>query len=226
MEKIRVFVVDDHIVVRKGIRMIVDTEPSIQIVGEAENGQSAIRQVKSLQPDVVLMDLVMPGDGGIEAIAEIKRDHPHIKIIALTTFEDADRINAAMEAGADGYLLKDADGEALLQAIQAAQRGDMPLHPRIARYLFTGATKDIDTEDSVECLTEREKEVLKLVAKGWSNKDVAQVLNLSEGTVKVHVSNILGKLNLSSRTEAAVWAVRIGLIVPEEENNNSISHLA
>ncbi len=216
MEKIRVLIVDDHTVVRQGIRMIASTEPVIEIVGEAKNGQSAVKQVKCLQPDVVLMDLAMPEQNGISAITEIKRTHPEIKIIVLTVFEDSDRIKSAMESGADGYLLKDADGEALLQAIQAAHRGEMPLNPRIARYLFGGGKGHL-SPDGVGRLTAREKEVLQLVAKGWSNRDVGQALNLAEGTVKVHVSNILGKLNASSRTEAAVWAAQVGLISPNEE---------
>lgn len=216
MKQIRVLVVDDHAVVRKGIEMFVSTEPAIQVVGDAKNGREAIHQVEDLQPDVILMDLVMPRLGGIEAIAKIKRDHPQVKIIALTTYEDSARINAAIEAGADGYLLKDADGEALLWAIQAAQQGDMPLHPRVARHLFGSAAGHTDTA-SLDRLTEREKEVLQLVAGGLSNKEVAQVLYLSEGTVKVHVTNILRKLNASSRTEAAVWAAQRGLVSPEEE---------
>lgn len=211
MKKIRVLIVDDHAVVRKGVQMIVSTEPLIQIVGEANNGQDAVRQVKDLQPDVILMDLVMPHKDGIEAIAEIKRNDPDVKIIVLTTFEDEEKIKAAMHAGVDGYLLKDADGEALLQAIQAVRKGDMPLHPRVARYLFKGTKRPNDTNGTGH-LTPREKEVLELVAKGLSNKEVAQALHLSEGTVKVHVSNILGKLDASSRTEAAVWAAQMGLI--------------
>lgn len=211
MQKIRVLIVDDHAVVRKGIQMIVSTESIIQIVGEAENGQDAVRKVKILQPNIVLMDLVMPRQGGLEAIAEIKCNYPQVKIIVLTTFEDEDKIKTAIQAGVDGYLLKDADGEALLNAILAAGQGDMPLHPRVARYLFKGATRFGNTNGSTD-LTSREKEVLELVAKGLSNKDVAQTLDLSEGTVKVHVSNILSKLHVSSRTEAAVWAAQMGLI--------------
>jgi DNA-binding NarL/FixJ family response regulator len=211
MEKIRVLIVDDHTVVRQGIRMIASTEPTIEIVGEATDGESAVRRVERVRPHVILMDLVMPGEGGLKAISEIKRNHPEIKVIVLTTFEDEDKIKAAMQAGVDGYLLKDADGEALLNAILAARQGDMPLHPRVARYLFKGTTHSDNINGSAD-LTSREKEVLELVAKGLSNKDVAQILNLSEGTVKVHVSNILSKLNVSSRTEAAVWAAQMGLI--------------
>lgn len=215
MKKIHVLTVDDHAVVRKGIQMMVNTEPAIEIVGEAQNGQDAIRKVKSLQPDVVLIDLVMPHKDGLEAITEIKRDYPDIKLIVLTTFEDEEKIRAAMQAGVDGYLLKDADGEALLQAILAAGKGDMPLHPRVARYLFKGPRSPNGTGET-DRLTRREREVLELVTQGLSNKDIAQVLHLSEGTIKVHVSHILSKLNASSRTEAAVWAAQMGLISDSE----------
>lgn len=211
MKQIRVLIADDHEVVRQGIRMIVSTEPAIQVVGEAKDGLEAVSQVKSLQPDLVLMDLVMPHEDGIEAIVEVKCYNPNIKIIVLTTFEEDDRISAALEAGADGYLLKDADGEVLLQAIKAVQHGDMPLHPRVARHLFKGIMGQVEA-DRLERLTEREKEVLTLVAKGWSNRAVAEALDLSQGTVKIHVSNILSKLNVSTRTEAAVWAAQVGLV--------------
>lgn len=214
MKQIRVLIVDDHAVVRIGIQMMISTEPTIKVVGEAKDGLDAIRQVKHLQPDIVLMDLVMPQGDGVEAIAEIKRDCPNVKIIVLTTFDDDIKIKAAMEAGTDGYLLKDADGEALLQAIQATQQGEMPLHPRVARQLIRGVTNSIDVNGAGH-LTEREKEILQLVAKGLSNKIVAQGLNLSEGTVKIHVSNILAKLRVSSRIEAALWAMQRGLVASD-----------
>jgi len=210
-KQIRVLIVDDHVVVRKGLQMIANTEPTIKVVGEAKNGQQAIDQMEQLQPDVILMDIVMPGEDGISVAGKIKNDHPNVKIIVLTTFEDDKKIDAAMEVGADGYLLKDADGESLLQAIQAVQRGEMPLHPRVARYLFRGEPMHTDN-NKIKLLTEREKEVLHFVAKGWSNKEVANTLSLTEGTVKVHVSNILGKLSVSSRTEAAVLAAQVGLV--------------
>lgn len=216
MEQTRVLIVDDHAVVRKGIQMFLSTEPSIQAVGEAEDGQDAIRQAKELRPDVVLMDLVMPKGDGIEAIAELKRCFPEIKIIVLTTFADEERVRAAMEAGADGYLLKDADGEVLLQSIHAVRQGDAPIHPRITRHLLKSVTKP-QKPDKTRQLTEREMEVLQLVVKGGSNKAIARTLNLSEGTVKIHVSNILAKLNVSSRTEAAIRAVQMGLISLDKE---------
>jgi DNA-binding NarL/FixJ family response regulator len=217
MSQIRVLIADDHTVVRKGIKILMGVEPAIEVVGEAKNGCEAVFLAQILRPDVILMDLVMPQEDGIEAIAQIKRDYPYIKIIVLTTFEDEFRVQAAFEAGADGYLLKDADGEALLQAVQSAQQGGMPLHPNIARHLFRGKTGPIHINKAV-CLTDREQEVLQLVTKGLGNKDVAQTLHLSIGTVKIHVSNILNKLNVASRIEAAMWAVQMGLISVEEEN--------
>jgi DNA-binding NarL/FixJ family response regulator len=232
MSCIRVLVVDDHMVVRTGIQMLFNTEPAIQVVGEAKNGREAIYLAQILQPDIILMDLVMPEKNGIEAITQIKRDSPGIKILVLTTFEDGARITAALEAGADGYQLKDADGEALLHAIQATQIGDMPLHPRITRNLFKfKATREDIYISRVNYLTEREREVLKLITQGLGNKDVAQILNLTKGTVKIHVSNILSKLNVSSRIEAALLAVQAGLVSLEEEKQeahkpNSVSHLA
>ncbi len=216
MKLIRVLVADDHAVVRKGIQMIVSTEPSIELVSEAEDGANAVYRAKECRPDVILMDLVMPVKNGIDAAREIKQILPEIKIIVLTTFEDEFLLKAAMQAGVDGYILKDADDEALLRAIHNVQRGEMPLHPRIARKLVKNATNRV-ASNNTEHLTSREKDVLDLVAKGLSNKDVAQALHLSEGTVKIHVSNILGKLNVSTRTEAAVRATQMGLVPAEED---------
>jgi DNA-binding NarL/FixJ family response regulator len=225
MKRIRVLIADDHAIVRKGIQMIVNTEPTMQLVGEAEDGRDAVTQTQHLQPDVVLMDLVMPDGDGISAIAAIKREHPHIKIIVLTTFEDNYRTLASLKAGADGYLLKDADGEALLQAIQAVQRGEMPLHPRIAHHLLADRVEPTASAKA-EQLSQREQEVLQLIAKGFTNKEVADALDLTSGTVKVHVSHILGKLNVSSRTEAAMLAVKLGLAPPDGASASSLSHLA
>jgi DNA-binding NarL/FixJ family response regulator len=209
----RVLTVDDHLVVRRGIQMLLDTDHSIKIVGEAASGREAIRQAEALQPDVILMDLVMPQGDGVKAIAEIKHFSPNTKILVLTTYRDEPRANAAMEAGADGYLLKDAEGEALLQAIHAVERGEMPIHPRVAPHLMRKHTEG-QGMGGIRHLTGREKEVLQLVAQGLSNRAIGAALNLSPGTVKIHVSNILNKLNVSSRTEASVLAVQSGLIPP------------
>jgi NarL family two-component system response regulator LiaR len=212
----RVLIVDDHAVVRRGIQMFLETDPSIQIVGEAEDCQDAVRKATSLQPDVILMDLVMPHGDGIEAIAEIKRHNPDLKIVVLTTFGDESRVGAAMEAGANGYLLKDADGGALLQAVHAVRQGDMPIHPLVAQYIVRNFAKRNGTNGN-KSLTEREKEILQLVSQGLSNKAIAQILSLSAGTVKVHVSNILEKLGVSNRTEASVLALQMGLISSTED---------
>lgn len=215
MDHIRVLVVDDHAVVREGIRMFLGIEPCLEVVGEAESGQEAIRQAKSLKPDVVLMDLLMPEGPGVEAIAEIKRCMPGVKVVVLTGFGDGPTVRSAIQAGADGYLLKDADGETLLNALQAVLQGDTPLHPRVARHLVADLTPYVDS-----LLTKREMEVLRLIAKGLSNKAVAQALNLCEGTVKVHVSNILDKLDVSSRTEASMKAIEMGLLSLSEVRRN------
>ena len=211
MHRIRVLIVDDHSVVRKGIEMLLTTEPSIKIVGEAANGQEAVDKAKDLQPDVIVMDLVMPEGDGTPAIAAIKGSMPNTRILVLTTFGDEASVTAAIQAGADGYLLKDAGGEALLNSIRAVRRGDVPLDPHVARHLVRGTATGRDTPGGVH-LTGREMDVLRLVAGGLSNRQVANDLGLSAGTVKVHVSNILGKLNVSTRTEAAVWAVQTGLV--------------
>lgn len=216
MKPARVLIVDEHPVTRKGIQWIASTDPTLQIVGEAENGAEAIRQAHILQPDLVLMDLLTPPESGIQTIVELKRRYPNLKVIVLTRFEDINLIKAVMAAGADGYLLKETAIETLRQALQAVQQGGMPLHPRVARQLIGEVTKH-KAIHSPSHLTGRQKEVLQLVARGLSNKEVAQALNLSEGTVKIHVGHILDKLNLSRRTEAAVWAVQMGLVFLQEE---------
>jgi len=210
MEKVRILIVDDHLVVRKGVQILLDTEPDIKIVGEAKDADNAVRLNRQLQPSVILMDLMLPGKNGLEIIAEIKRDNPGVKVIVLTSFEDEEKIQAAMSTSVDGYLLKNADGEELLQAIWAVQKGDMPLHPRVARYLFT--TQQSTSSSNGLYLTERETEIIRLVAQGLSNKEVAHKLNLTEGTVKSYVSQILTKLKVSTRTEAALWAAKKGMI--------------
>jgi len=206
----RILIVDDHPVVRQGIRMIMNTEPAIQIVGEANDGQEAEHQVRSLRPDIVLLDLAMPGKNGVEAMQTIKRIHPEIRIIVLTGSADEESVNAAMKAGADGYLLKDSDPETLLAAIHAVQRGEMPLHPRVARHLIEGVIKRGSPPRTGD-LTTREKEILDLLATGLSNKEMAQILQITKGTVKVYVSKIFRKLDVSNRTEAAIRAKQIGL---------------
>lgn len=220
MKQTRVLLVDDHVIVRKGISLFLDSEPSIKIVGEAKNGSDAVYQAMLLKPDVILMDLVMPKSDGIEAIKELKRCLPKVKIIVLTTFNDKKKVKSAMKAGAHGYLLKDADGGALLQAIRTVLSGGMPLHPSVTDSLVQDITQPRNGNGH-HTLTGREEEILKLVGKGLSNKAVAQELMISEGTVKVHVSKILNKLNVKSRTKATLRAIQMGLITPNGKSNHA-----
>lgn len=207
---IRIVVVDDHSVVRQGLRMFLSLDPELEVIGEASNGQEAIEQVKKLKPDVVLMDLLMPVMDGITATQIIRREHSETEVIALTSvLEDAAVINA-VRAGAIGYLLKDTQGDELCQAIKAAANGQVQLSPKAAERLM----REIRAPESPEKLTERETEVLRQLASGKSNKEIASEMYISETTVKTHVSNILMKLGVPSRTQAALYAVRIGL-VPE-----------
>ena len=211
MNQIRVLIVDEHAMVRRGVRAFLDTDCSILTVGEAEDGEDAMCKAASLQPDVILMDLMLPHQDGIVTIAQIKRAQPQTKILVLTSYSDEKRVKAAMQAGADGYLLKDADGQALLKAIHEVQQGDMPIHSHVAPHLFRMASKCKKAGEG-RPLTGRELEVLRWVVKGLSNRAVAQALGINEGTAKVHVSKIMDKMGVSSRTEAAVEAVKRGLV--------------
>ncbi|MCB0191127.1 MAG: response regulator transcription factor [Anaerolineae bacterium] len=212
MNHTTLLIVDDHTVVRKGIQMIVSTEPSIKVIGEAADGPQAFEQVKALRPDIVLMDLLMPNDGGLKAITKIKKSFPTTKIIVLTTYVDKQKVTEAMSAGADGYLLKEVDGQALLDAILHVRQGEMPLHPKAVTYLFKNEPINNAIQAETAQLTEREMDVLKLVSEGLTNKEIAHDLNLSIGTIKVHVSNILSKLQVTSRTAASVRATQSKLI--------------
>lgn len=211
IEAIRVLVADDHAIVRKGIRALLATEPGILVVGEAEDGQQAIAQAQRLAPDVVLMDLVMPGTDGLEATRRILAQQPHIRILVLTSFAGDDKVFPAIRAGARGYLLKDSGPEDLVQAIQQVFQGESSLHPSIARRLLRELAEPTQREPEVDALTEREIEVLQLVAEGHSNREISEQLTISEATVRTHVSNILAKLNLGSRTQAALYALRAGI---------------
>lgn len=213
MKPTRLLIVDDHAIVRKGILMFLAIEESIEIIGEADNGHDALRLAKLLCPDVILLDLVMPQGDGLEAISQLRQELPRLKIIVLTTFDDEHRVRAALKAGAHGYLLKDADGATLLQAIQAVQKGGIPLHPTITQHLLRESQSN--GHSGHNCLSKREKEVLQWVARGVSNKEIALALQLTTGTVKIHVSNILTKLHMASRTEAAAWAIQAGLLADE-----------
>ncbi|MEJ2266328.1 MAG: response regulator transcription factor [Anaerolineales bacterium] len=205
---IRTLIVDDHSVVRQGLHMFLSLDSEIEVVGEAANGAEAIQMVKTLGPDVVLMDLLMPVMDGISATQVIRRDYPETEVVALTSVLEDESVINAVRAGAIGYLLKDTQAEDLVKAIRAAAEGQVQLSPRAAERLM----REIRAPESPEKLTERETEVLRLIALGKANKEIASDLSISETTVKTHVSNILMKLNLPSRTRAALYAVKIGLV--------------
>jgi NarL family two-component system response regulator LiaR len=210
-ETMRILIADDHAVVREGLRALIDTEPGMALVGEAADGVEAVRQARSLQPDVILMDLVMPRKSGIEAIGEIKRENPGVRILVLTSFAEDDKVFPAIKAGALGYLLKDSSAQELLKAIRDVHRGEPCMHPTIAQKLMRELQRSSDLPPTEEPLTEREAEVLSLVARGLSNQEIGERLFISERTVRTHVSNILDKLHLANRTQATLYALREGL---------------
>jgi NarL family two-component system response regulator LiaR len=209
---IRVLITDDHGVVRQGLRMFLSLDPEIEVVGEAENGREALAMARELRPDVVLMDLLMPVMDGIQATGAIRSEMPEVEVIALTSVLEDASVTGAVKAGAIGYLLKDTDAEELKRAIQAAAEGRVHLAPEAAARLM----REVRAPESPEELTERETEVLRLLARGKANKQIASTLFVSEKTVKAHVSSILKKLGVRSRTQAALHAVRAGLVSTEE----------
>ena len=209
--RIRVLLVDDHAVVRRGLRGFLELIKDFEVVGEAENGLAGVAAADRLAPDVILMDLLMPEMGGLEAIAAIKQAHPEIEIVAVTSFIEEEKVTSALEAGASGYLLKDAEAEEVAQAIRAAYNGEVHLDPAVSRLLAQRLRQRKEPEP-FEPLTAREKEVLAQLAKGAANKEIAYDLGITERTARTHVSNILGKLGLASRTQAALWAVEHKLV--------------
>lgn len=219
-DAITVFIVDDHDVVRKGLRFYLSAYPEINIVGEAGDAQSAIHGVQEQVPDVVLMDLVLPlapgalpvDEGGVQATRRIREISPRSRVVVLTSFAQDELIFAAIKAGALSYLLKDADAETVLKAIQSASRGEAILHPFIAQRLMAEVTAPAKHKDPISELTAREVEVLQLIAQGMSNAEIAAELVVTERTVKAHVSNLLGKLHLTDRTQAAIYAWREGVV--------------
>ena len=209
--RIRVLLVDDHGVVRRGLRGYLELLDDIEVVGEAENGLVGVELSAQLVPDVVLMDIVMPQLDGIGAIARIKAAQPGVQIVALTSFIEEDKVLAALESGASGFILKDADADDVAAAIRAAHNDEVHLDPAAARVLAKGMRTRVE-QQPVEALTERELEVLSLVGHGRSNKEIATDLGITERTARTHVSNILGKLDLQSRTQAALYAVERKLV--------------
>jgi len=205
---IKIVIVDDHSVVRQGLRMFLNLEPTFEIVGEAADGKEALKIIAESRPDVVLMDILMPGMDGIQATEIIKKDYPEVEVVALTSVLEDSAIVAAIRAGAIGYLLKDTEADELIRAIKAAASGQVQLSPKAADRLV----REVRAPDNPEKLTTRETEVLRLLAEGKANKEIAVSLNISETTVKSHVSNVLMKLGLTSRTQAALYALRIGLV--------------
>lgn len=213
-ELIRVMLVDDHAIVRTGLAAYLGTEPGIEVVAEAANGREALARIAALDPagqapDVVLMDLQMPHLDGVEATQEIKASWPEIDVIAVTSFVEESRIRAALQAGATGYLLKDADAADVVDAIRAAMAGEVRLDPAVAAALAASLRTP---PSAAESLTAREREVVILVAEGATNREIGKRLGVAERTARTHVSNILTKLDLASRTQAAMWAVREGLV--------------
>jgi DNA-binding NarL/FixJ family response regulator len=214
--RIRVLIVDDHAMVRRGMRDFLDLHPDLEVVGEAGDGAEAIEAAARLRPDVVVMDLVMPGIDGIAATSQLKSNHPSIEIVAITSFIEEDRIAAAIEAGASGFLLKDAEADDLAGAIRSAYGGEVYLDPAVAgiiarRMRDAGRNGADRSDDGIARLTARERDVLACVARGLSNRAIADELGMAERTARTHVSNILAKLGLTSRTQAALFAVDHGL---------------
>jgi len=210
-ETIRVLIVDDHPVVRRGIHSLLAEEEAIEVIGEAVNGKEAVLQAKKLQPDVILMDLVMPEMSGIEAIQQIIADTPQSRILVMTSFAADDKVFPSIKAGALGYLLKDSDPEDLIRMIRQVHRGELSIHPSIARRVIQELNRPVEGPLTPSPLTPREVEILQLIAQGVENKEIARRLVLREATVRTHVSNILSKLHLANRVQATSYALRKGM---------------
>jgi NarL family two-component system response regulator LiaR len=210
-EKIRILIADDHAIVREGLRALIATEPDLELVGEASDGLQAVDKALALKPDIILLDMMMPRKDGLGAIEDIIKENPNARILVLTSFAEDDKVFPAIKAGALGYLLKDSSPQELLQAIHNVYQGEASLHPTIARKLMRELNQPPSLPPTTEPLTEREVDVLRLVAQGLSNDDIAEKLVVSERTVRTHVSHILDKLHLANRTQMALYAVREGI---------------
>lgn len=209
-DPIQILIADDHQLVRQGLIALLSVKPGVEVIGQAKNGNEAVALANSLKPDIILMDLLMPQKDGIEATREIKVENPDARILIITSFAEDEKVFQAIKAGALGYLLKDSSPQELMQAIHDVCDGRMSLHPNIALKLIEELNRPTESQVTEDPLTEREVEVLKLVAKGHSNQNIAEELIVSERTVGAHVSNILSKLHLANRTQAALYALREG----------------
>ncbi|MCT1398898.1 DNA-binding response regulator [Paenibacillus sp. LC231] len=220
---IRLLIADDHAMVRRGLQVFLATQPDIEMVGEAANGEETLEKANQLNPDVVLMDLNMPILNGIDTTARLKKEQPHIKVIVLTSFIDYDHVLPAIRAGARGYLLKDIEPEDLVAAIRRVYEGQVELHPDAAGLLMTHVTSPAGTDETggsghqeetaqVDKLTRREQEVLQLIASGMNNREISEALYITEKTVKTHVSHLLDKLGVADRTQAAIYALKHGIV--------------
>lgn len=221
---IKVIIADDHAMVREGIRGFIASEPGFEIVGVAENGKQAVTQALNLNPDIVLMDLMMPVMNGLDAIREIKAGNPDIKILVITSFSDDDKVFPAIKAGASGYLLKDTSPQQLLQSILDVYNGKSSLHPIIASKVLNELNKPHIQSVPEDTLSAREITVLKLIAQGLSNLEIAAQLNLSENSIRSYTSKILGKLHLANRTQATIYALREGMANLGSDHNVGVSN--
>lgn len=206
--KIKVLLVDDHLVVLRGLRFFLQTQSDIEIIGQAQNGEEALKKVEELKPDIVLMDVQMPKMNGIEATKEISENYPDVKVIILTSFSDRDSVLPAIKAGALSYQLKDVEPDVLAETIKAAMEGNRTLHPQVTNQLISHVTKEDETDHGIQILTPREREVLYHITLGQSNKEIAAELHVTEKTVKTHITSILGKMDLQDRTQAALYAIK------------------